>query len=70
MKFYLKSFPYINEPTDYQLEVETPDKYFVPTTADVRKDIRRSGTCITIQEENSWEYHCGSIQTFQYYGNF
>ena len=24
-----ESFPYINEPTDYNLEVKTPDKYFV-----------------------------------------
>ena len=29
MKFFLKSFPYINEPTRYNLEKETPDKYFV-----------------------------------------
>ncbi|MFC4713802.1 DNA-directed RNA polymerase subunit beta' [Planococcus dechangensis] len=32
-----KSFPYINEPTDYNLQVETPAKYFAPTTTDVRK---------------------------------
>ena len=31
-----KSFPYINEPTDYNLQVETPAKYFVPTTTDIR----------------------------------
>ncbi|CEG24439.1 DNA-directed RNA polymerase subunit beta' [Planococcus massiliensis] len=31
-----ESFPYINEPTDYNLQVETPSKYFVPTTTDIR----------------------------------
>src|SRR5690606_30389178 len=31
-----ESFPYINEPTDYNLQVETPAKYFVPTTTDIR----------------------------------
>ncbi|MGO1060991.1 DNA-directed RNA polymerase subunit beta' [Planococcus sp. FY231025] len=31
-----KSFPYINEPTDFNLQVETPAKYFVPTTTDIR----------------------------------
>ncbi|KMY33680.1 DNA-directed RNA polymerase subunit beta' [Lysinibacillus xylanilyticus] len=29
-----KSFPYINEPTDFNLEQETPDKYFVNLTID------------------------------------
>ncbi|KOP79721.1 DNA-directed RNA polymerase subunit beta' [Lysinibacillus sp. FJAT-14745] len=29
-----KSFPYINEPTDFNLEQETPDKYFVKLTID------------------------------------
>ncbi|QHJ69669.1 DNA-directed RNA polymerase subunit beta' [Planococcus halotolerans] len=37
-----KSFPYINEPTDYNLQVETPSKYFVPTTTDVRKHIEEA----------------------------
>ncbi|CCQ19564.1 DNA-directed RNA polymerase subunit beta' [Listeria monocytogenes N53-1] len=31
-----KSFPYINEPTKFNLEIETPAKYFVDTTTDVR----------------------------------
>ncbi|TAA66266.1 DNA-directed RNA polymerase subunit beta' [Planococcus salinarum] len=34
-----KSFPYINEPTDFNLQVETPAKYFVSTTTDIRKHI-------------------------------
>ncbi|XHI70722.1 DNA-directed RNA polymerase subunit beta' [Listeria monocytogenes] len=32
-----KSFPYINEPTKFNLEIETPAKYFVDTTTDVRE---------------------------------
>lgn len=32
-----ETFPYINEPTDFNLQIETPAKYFVPTTLDVRK---------------------------------
>ncbi|MGH2319682.1 DNA-directed RNA polymerase subunit beta' [Planococcus sp. SE5232] len=37
-----KSFPYINEPTDYNLQVETPSKYFVATTTDIRKHIEEA----------------------------
>jgi DNA-directed RNA polymerase subunit beta' len=37
-----KSFPYINEPTDYNLQVETPAKYFVATTTDIRKHIEEA----------------------------
>ena len=28
-EIFPETFPYINEPTDYNLQVETPDKYFV-----------------------------------------
>ncbi|WP_163651670.1 DNA-directed RNA polymerase subunit beta' [Listeria sp. PSOL-1] len=35
------SFPYINEPTKYNLEIETPEKYFVDTTADVKAHIAK-----------------------------
>ncbi|MFC4620236.1 DNA-directed RNA polymerase subunit beta' [Camelliibacillus cellulosilyticus] len=34
-----ESFPYLNEPTTYNLEVATPDKYFVPQGADIKKEI-------------------------------
>jgi DNA-directed RNA polymerase subunit beta' len=37
-----KSFPYINEPTNYNLQVETPAKYFVPTTTDIRSYIAKA----------------------------
>jgi DNA-directed RNA polymerase subunit beta' len=33
------SFPYINEPTQYNLEKETPTKYFVEKGADIKKEI-------------------------------
>ncbi|AYC30621.1 DNA-directed RNA polymerase subunit beta' [Paenisporosarcina cavernae] len=32
-----ESFPYINEPTDKNLQEETPARYFVPTNTDVKK---------------------------------
>lgn len=35
------SFPYINEPTKYNLEIETPEKYFVDTTTDVKAHIAK-----------------------------
>ncbi|HET7615510.1 MAG TPA: DNA-directed RNA polymerase subunit beta', partial [Bacillales bacterium] len=35
-----ESFPYINEPTNYNLEVATPEKYFVSTTTDVKKEFK------------------------------
>ncbi|GGH85415.1 DNA-directed RNA polymerase subunit beta' [Pullulanibacillus pueri] len=34
-----KSFPYINEPTTYNLEVATPEKYFVSKGTDIKKEI-------------------------------
>ncbi|WP_217588999.1 DNA-directed RNA polymerase subunit beta' [Lentibacillus saliphilus] len=35
-----ETFPYINEPTKFNLEFETPDKYFVDSTVDIRKEIQ------------------------------
>src|SRR5690625_4665344 len=35
-----KSFPYINEPTRENLEVKTPDKYFVDPTTDVKEELK------------------------------
>ncbi|MDY0407293.1 DNA-directed RNA polymerase subunit beta' [Virgibacillus sp. 179-BFC.A HS] len=34
------SFPYINEPTQYNLEVKTPDKYFVEKGTDIKEEIK------------------------------
>ncbi|ASF37727.1 DNA-directed RNA polymerase subunit beta' [Halobacillus halophilus] len=33
------SFPYMNEPTQENLEVKTPDQYFVPKGTDIRQEI-------------------------------
>ncbi len=35
-----KSFPYINEPTKTNLEVKTPDKYFIPKGVNVKEVIQ------------------------------
>ena len=37
MKFLPESFPYINEPTDFNLQIETPDKYFISGTENVKE---------------------------------
>jgi len=34
-----KSFPYMNEPTTYNLEIATPEKYFVSRGTDIKKEI-------------------------------
>lgn len=34
-----ETFPYINEPTDDNLQIKTPDKYFVPTNTNVKEHI-------------------------------
>ncbi|HJF30327.1 MAG TPA: DNA-directed RNA polymerase subunit beta' [Sporosarcina psychrophila] len=34
-----KSFPYINEPSDFNLQIETPDKYFVSGTVNVKEHV-------------------------------
>ncbi|MBA2176919.1 DNA-directed RNA polymerase subunit beta' [Halobacillus locisalis] len=35
------SFPYINEPTQENLEVKTPDQYFVPSGTNIREEIAK-----------------------------
>lgn len=35
------SFPYINEPTKHNLEVETPDHYFVDPSTDIKEEIKK-----------------------------
>ncbi|MBO0600861.1 DNA-directed RNA polymerase subunit beta' [Sporosarcina sp. E16_3] len=34
-----KSFPYINEPSDFNLQTETPDKYFVSGTVNIKEHV-------------------------------
>ncbi len=36
------SFPYINEPTDFNLQIKTPEKYFISGTVDVREHIKNT----------------------------
>ena len=36
-----KSFPYINEPTKENLEIETPEKYFIEKGADVKEVLKK-----------------------------
>ena len=58
-------FPYLNEPTDFNLTVQTPDKYFVEVRYRYSCAYQRARISLTIQEEKSRKYHCGSLQTFQ-----
>ena len=37
-----ETFPYINEPTNHNLQIETPDKYFIEGTVDVREHIKNA----------------------------
>ncbi|WP_067842508.1 DNA-directed RNA polymerase subunit beta' [Amphibacillus sediminis] len=36
-----KSFPYLNEPTQHNLEVETPAKYFIPNGTNVKEELAK-----------------------------
>ncbi|MDN4527207.1 DNA-directed RNA polymerase subunit beta' [Fictibacillus fluitans] len=36
-----ESFPYINEPTTANLQIETPEKYFLPQAANIREEIAK-----------------------------
>ena len=35
-----ESFPYINEPTDFNLQIQTPEKYFISGTVDVKEHLK------------------------------
>ncbi len=37
-----ESFPYINEPTDFNLQIETPEKYFISGTVDVKEHLKNT----------------------------
>ncbi|MCG3087845.1 DNA-directed RNA polymerase subunit beta' [Sporosarcina sp. MB25] len=37
-----ETFPYINEPTNHNLEVETPDKYFIDGTVNVKEHLQNA----------------------------
>ncbi|SDN59396.1 DNA-directed RNA polymerase subunit beta' [Fictibacillus solisalsi] len=36
-----ESFPYINEPTTTNLQIETPEKYFLPQAANIKEEIAK-----------------------------
>ncbi|MDM5250882.1 MULTISPECIES: DNA-directed RNA polymerase subunit beta' [unclassified Lysinibacillus] len=52
-----KSFPFINEPTDFNLEQETPDKYFVNLTIDEEtlKELEADATYNGLDEKGKVE---------------
>ncbi|EUJ28091.1 DNA-directed RNA polymerase subunit beta' [Listeria cornellensis FSL F6-0969] len=64
------TFPYINEPTDYNLEVETPKKYFVDTNTDVKKHIQEQEIVDPFKKKNLRKHHRGSLQTIPHHRNF
>ena len=37
-----ETFPYINEPTNHNLQIETPDKYFIEGTVNVKEHIQNA----------------------------
>lgn len=37
-----ETFPYINEPTDHNLQIETPDKYFIDGTVNIKEHIQNA----------------------------
>ncbi|WP_158738318.1 DNA-directed RNA polymerase subunit beta' [Alteribacillus sp. YIM 98480] len=44
------SFPYINEPTATNLEEHIPEKYIVPTTADIKKEFENRETVLPFKK--------------------
>ena len=47
-----KEFPYLNEPTDYNLTVQTPDKYFVNPATDVKEFIKEQELVLPFKKGN------------------
>jgi DNA-directed RNA polymerase subunit beta' len=47
-----KEFPYLNEPTDYNLSVQTPDKYFVPASTDIPANIAERELILPFKKKN------------------
>ena len=47
-----KEFPYLNEPTDYNLAVQTPDKYFVDAATDVPDFIKQQDILLPFKKKN------------------
>ncbi|MGY3778323.1 DNA-directed RNA polymerase subunit beta' [Isobaculum melis] len=47
-----KEFPYLNEPTAYNLEVQTPDKYFVEAGTDIPAFIKEQELILPFKKKN------------------
>jgi len=47
-----KEFPYLNEPTDFNLAVQTPDKYFVAPGEDVAAFIKEQPLILPFKKKN------------------
>ena len=45
-------FPYLNEPTDYNLTVQTPDKYFVEAGTDIPTHIKEQELVLPFKKKN------------------
>ncbi|BBD17325.1 DNA-directed RNA polymerase subunit beta' [Melissococcus plutonius] len=45
-------FPYLNEPTDYNLTVQTPDKYFVEAGVDIPAHIKEQELILPFKKKN------------------
>lgn len=45
-------FPYLNEPTDYNLTVQTPDKYFVEAGTDIPAHIKEQELVLPFKKKN------------------
>ena len=65
-----ETFPYINEPTDFNLQIETPEKYFVPTTTDVKKHIESMDLVQPFKKKILGNIIAEVFKNFPYYGNF
>ncbi|WP_071130093.1 DNA-directed RNA polymerase subunit beta' [Enterococcus timonensis] len=47
-----KEFPYLNEPTDFNLAVQTPDKYFIDPAVDVLAHIQEQELVLPFKKKN------------------
>ena len=56
MKLCHREFPYLNEPTDYNLVVETPNKYFVEPGTDIKVAIEAQELVLPFKKK-----HLGNI---------
>ncbi len=48
-------FPYLNEPTDYNLTVQTPDKYFVEAGTDIPTHIKEQELVLPFKKKKILE---------------